>query len=590
MFALHHNVFDEVLFAGQYYTLADFLTHVLLAPTKQRVVVYDPSNGVRIAWCRTTDGQGSDRSTDTAAAGVGGRDPARALPFLEDLLSESTSTAVIIPYAGMLAPAAEPYLLSEQDRINLISLHRWSLSSEIAARDNVVFLLTEMLSELSPKLLANPKVAAVEVALPSLTMREEIIRKADPAIDADSVSRLAEHSCGLKAMHLAGLLTPRSGGLGDGERLALVRSLLGSSKDAELRAQKLAAITRGMERRDIQHLIAPNAQSTREDPDLYAEVITVLQQRKRELIEKECVGLLEFVIADYDLSAVGGNEAITAELRQIAKNLRSGETARVPMGLLFVGPMGSGKTFVANAFANESGMSAVRLKNFRSKWVGSTEANLEKVLKVVCSLGPIVVIIDEGDRAFGGAAEQDGGTSSRVIARLKEFMSDTENRGRVLFVLMTNRPDKLDIDIKRAGRLDRKIPFFYASSAQAIEAIVDSVISRHGIASELDWARRRGDTSAQMLGYSHADIEAVVLLAWDMAREEGCSVDGVMLRRAIADYMPPRDTTMLEYMELLAAFESSRRSLLPPQYARLSASELSQRLTETRQELARRAV
>jgi len=121
---------------------------------------------------------------------------------------------------------------------------------------------------------------------------------------------------------------------------------------------------------------------------------------------------------------------------------------------------GHGKTFVAEAFVKEAGLTAIKFKNFRSKWVGATEGNLEKILSVVQALGQVIVIVDEGDRAFGSQdGEGDGGTSSRVMARLKEFMSDTTNRGRVLFILMTNRPDKVDIDIKRAGRLDRKIPF-----------------------------------------------------------------------------------------------------------------------------------
>ena len=77
-------------------------------------------------------------------------------------------------------------------------------------------------------------------------------------------------------------------------------------------------------------------------------------------------------------------------MRGIAESIKAGERTRIPMGLLFVGPMGTGKTFVAGAFVRESGLSAVKLKNFRSKWVGSTEANLEKVLSLVRSLGPII--------------------------------------------------------------------------------------------------------------------------------------------------------------------------------------------------------
>ena len=149
------------------------------------------------------------------------------------------------------------------------------------------------------------------------------------------------------------------------------------------------------------------------------------------------------------------------------------------MGMLFTGPMGTGKTFVAEAFARECGLTTIKLKNFRSKWVGATEGNLERILTVIQAIGQIVVIIDEGDRAFGsGDGEGDGGTSSRVIARIKEFMSDTENRGRVLFILMTNRPDKLDVDIKRAGRLDRKIPFLYPQTAEEVERILQAQFRR----------------------------------------------------------------------------------------------------------------
>jgi SpoVK/Ycf46/Vps4 family AAA+-type ATPase len=87
------------------------------------------------------------------------------------------------------------------------------------------------------------------------------------------------------------------------------------------------------------------------------------------------------------------------------------------MGLLFTGPMGTGKTFVAEAFVRESGLTGIKLKNFRSKWVGSTESNLEKILDVVRAIGNIIVIIDEGDRSFGSGGEggeTDGGTGSRV--------------------------------------------------------------------------------------------------------------------------------------------------------------------------------
>ena len=160
-------------------------------------------------------------------------------------------------------------------------------------------------------------------------------------------------------------------------------------------------------------------------------------------------------------------EEVKKDLLVIAETSARGARSRVPMGILFTGPMGTGKTFVAEAFAKECGLTTIKLKNFRSKWVGATEGNLEQILGVIHAIGQVIVIIDEGDRAFGNTdGEGDGGTSSRVIARIKEFMSDTANRGRILFIVMTNRPDKLDVDIKRAGRLDRKIPFLYVADAR----------------------------------------------------------------------------------------------------------------------------
>jgi transitional endoplasmic reticulum ATPase len=227
------------------------------------------------------------------------------------------------------------------------------------------------------------------------------------------------------------------------------------------------------------------------------------------------------------------------------------------------------------------------LKNFRSKWVGSTEANLEKVLTMVRAMGPIMLIIDEGDRSFGSTSEDgDGGTSSRVVARIKEFMSDTDNRGRVLFVLMTNRPDRLDTDIKRAGRLDIKIPLFYPADPDEVDAILASLLARYRLA--LPAGEERRALAARMVGYSNADIEAVVLLAKSML-EEGRPLDTTVLGHAIDDYLPSRDTAMIEYMNLLAVFEASRRQWLPPAYRDLTPEALSARLAESRLRCGTRA-
>jgi SpoVK/Ycf46/Vps4 family AAA+-type ATPase len=180
------------------------------------------------------------------------------------------------------------------------------------------------------------------------------------------------------------------------------------------------------------------------------------------------------------------------------------------MGMIFVGPMGTGKTFVAEAFAAESGLTCLKFRNFREKWVGSTESNLEKVLELVDALGYVLLIIDEADRSLS-AGDSDDGTNSRVIARLKEFMSDTSHRGRVVMLMMTNRPDKLDVDLKRPGRFDLKIPFFFPETPDERQRILEAQLRRNKVA--LATGVTLTDAVATSQGYSAAELESVLISA-----------------------------------------------------------------------------
>src|SRR6185369_11802815 len=215
--------------------------------------------------------------------------------------------------------------------------------------------------------------------------------------------------------------------------------------------------------------------------------------------------------------------------------------------------------------------------------------------QVVQAIGQVLVIIDEGDRAFGNQSDGDGdgGTSSRVIGRIKEFMSDTSNRGRILFILMTNRPDKLDVDIKRAGRLDKKVPLLYAQTAEEVEAVVTAQLRKHRLESAIAFPADRAAISQPMVGLSNADFEAIVLLAAEIASGPDGGPGAVRIERehlvqAIADYLPSRDTKMLEYMELVAVFEASNRNMLPKKYQTMSGEELQARLEVLRLECGNR--
>ncbi len=508
VFVLHGNVHDVILDGDALVSVADYLTHVVFEK-KDIVIRYNLSTGCRFS-------KKAGKIADAEALLLE-RSPDKVLPALERLMFSQNNVGLVIEYAEMLAPNGDASFSSENDRLSVVMLQRWSLAPQLEASDNIVILISEIAGDLNPKIVANPRVAAVKIPMPTVDERRAVIKMVNPALETSWVDRLAEITAGLKSIQIKSILQPTTGASDDDSetRYKFIKTMVAD----DARARKLAAVTQGMPRDEIEHLIGQTAPAdTRENP--HEEILKLIGKRKREVIERECFGLIEFVDPGHDFSVVGGIDEVKKELSGIAKNIREGRTSRVPMGLLFTGPMGTGKTFVAEAFVKESGLTGVVLKNFRSKWVGSTESNLERILGVIHGIGNVIVIIDEADRSFGsgGDGEGDGGTGSRVIARLKEFMSDTANRGRVLFILMTNRPDKLDLDLKRAGRLDRKIPFLYPQTAEEVEQIFAAQIRKHKLTTTVQFPRDRALVSDRVIGYSNADFEAIALLANDATR------------------------------------------------------------------------
>ena len=200
-------------------------------------------------------------------------------------------------------------------------------------------------------------------------------------------------------------------------------------------------------------------------------------------------------------------------------------------------------------------MTCIKLKNFREKWVGSTESNFEKILQVVKGLGNVLLIIDEADRSLSSGGG-DGGVDSRVIAKLKEFMSDTTHRGRIVVVMMTNRPDKIDIDLKRPGRLDNKIPFFLPEDEDVCLAILKAQVRKHKVelVDDIDW----DSIKSSLKGTQRQRLKRYCLPLFMFAVVESDAdnpvIEGSSFRQRFKMWFPLRDFRMIEYMEMLAVF------------------------------------
>ncbi|MBV71731.1 MAG: hypothetical protein CMH52_10360 [Myxococcales bacterium] len=563
-FIVHGNVHDLVFCDCQSWTMSDFLS-TFFTPSGKLVVHYDPGHGV---WFDSLDcalraakiwvdadfideksiaPAGFERTSAVAiqkrlSREIGlERSPEIVLEALEVLLAaDSDSVAVIIHYAELVAPDGPVSGLSFPDRTAAARLHRWSLSEQIVSKDNIVVLMTNALPDLAKRLARNPRVASLHIPHPDLESRHAFLKHIAPALEPSQL-------------------------------------------------ETYARVTAGLQLRQIQDVLGPRQNSRRGQSDQISLTLADIRARKKEILEQECFGLIEVLEPKYGFESVGGNDGIKAALNRVASHVKAGRRNQVPMGVLCVGPMGTGKTFVTKAFAKESGLAAIQLKNFRDKWVGSTEANLETVLNVIKAVGEIIVIIDEGDRSLGGG-DSDGGVSSRVMARLKEFMSDTSHRGRIVFFMMTNRPDKLDTDMKRPGRFDLKIPFFPPQTPQERSQLLAAVATRYDI--ELPANQTRVLEILEPLdGYAAADLEAILLMAFD-EQQHAAKTAGKRkltlkhLGAAARNFMPTRETSMIEYMKLLAIYEASNRTLLPERYREIDVETLHAKLREMRMALA----
>jgi len=305
-----------------------------------------------------------------------------------------------------------------------------------------------------------------------------------------------------------------------------------------------------------------------------------LSQRKKELIEAESGGLLEFVHSRFDLSMVAGNEAAKKKLQNAAAAIRAGRTDVLPMGYVICGPVGTGKTFLTTCFAGEVGIPAVTLKNFRSMWQGVTEGNLEKVLTLLKAMSPIAVIVDEADAQLGNRSSSgDSGVSNRVFAQIAQFMGNTELRGKVIWFLLTCRPDLLPVDLKRQGRAEEHIALFYPDSDEERLAMLRAMLKKTGIPIASPEAEKFFLERAGAL--SGADIEAILIRArMKSALEQEAAVDVDDLKAAIEDFIPPSYPTEIELQNLAAVLECTSKSLLPEKYRKMDRGELIRRSQE----------
>jgi hypothetical protein len=522
-FVLFGNVHDRLVVGGTLVSLADYLENSLLTGFAV-VLAYDLGNGLIIE-------RGGELVEKWPGAQLKTRvsQPLEALRWIASYLrylgnlrtlgskEKIPNVAVILRAVDDIAPADG----SGFEHGSIASqLRSWACESPFSELAFTSLLIADNLNDVETSITSAPQTTRVRVALP----------------DAKAI----ESALGILAKQFP-------------------KAFNGDAKLGEL-AGALAGVTVS----SLESLV--KVRHFEGKPLVDADLARI----KKGLVERDSAGLVEFIDAKRTLADYHGQEALKSWLRQDIALWRNGDTRALPMGYLLCGPVGTGKTFLVECLAGEAGVPVVKLKNFRDRWVGSSEGNLEKIFRLIRALGRCMVFIDEADQTLGkrDSGSNDSGLSGRIYSMIAQEMSDSGNRGRVLWLLASSRPDLIEVDLKRPGRIDVKVPLLPTSTTQESAQLIGLLAKRYGLElADADLARLEPRMPTLL---TPGAAEALVVKAYRHARTQNVA-GGAALEASLVGYQNPVPADVLEFQMRIAVREATDLNFVPPAFRALAS-------------------
>ncbi|HEY6454943.1 MAG TPA: ATP-binding protein [Steroidobacteraceae bacterium] len=505
---LYGNVHDRLAVGERLISIDRYLQDTLLAEMAV-VLSYDLGNGLTVE-------RGEEHLAQWVPSSLRNLplEPLEAVRFINRYArylanikavrrQEIPSVAIVVRGADQLLPADGQGL----QHGSLTCLVRdWGLSSPFAQLPFFSFLIADNLTDLDPLVVFAPQAKLVRIPLPSA----------------------GDLELALRVLHQEYPRTIRAG------------TNFGA----------LAAAVTGLSVNTLQQITKVRAHNGQ---ILQSQDFAAL---KKEMVERDAPGLVEFVEPTRTLDDYFGQDALKNWLRQDIALWRINDIKALPMGYLLCGPVGTGKTFLVECLAGEAGVPVLKLKNFRDKWIGSSEANLEKIFRLIHALGRCIVFVDEADQTLGrrDSGISDSGLSGRLYSMIAQEMADTDNRGRIVWVLGSSRPDLIEVDLKRPGRIDLKVPILPTATRAQSGGLIGALAKRYELTIESHELAAMIPQCPVMLTPGAA--EALVVKAYRMCRTEGIA-PALALARCLAGYQSAIPQDVLELQMRLAIQEAT---------------------------------
>jgi SpoVK/Ycf46/Vps4 family AAA+-type ATPase len=282
-------------------------------------------------------------------------------------------------------------------------------------------------------------------------------------------------------------------------------------------------------------------------------------EAKRKMVQQD--GLLEYWPAEEGMANVAGLAGLKAWLAKrrniVADPLGASEFGlSFPKGVLLLGVPGCGKSLCAKAVAHEWGLPLLKLDpaNLYDKYVGDSEKNFKRAMQTAERLAPIVLWIDELEKAFAGGSaggEDDGGVSRRVFGAFLSWLQ--ERRGDVFVVATSNDVAKLPPEFIRKGRFDEVFFVDLPSVEARREIYAIHLRKRKQDPASFEIAK----LAAASAGFSGAEMEQAIVSGLYTAFSSGTALSTDILLTEISATRP-LSRTMHERLEDLRGWAADR--------------------------------
>jgi len=420
---------------------------------------------------------------------------------------------LVVQFAGSLFPAGDYPNLSEIERQCLVSFLDWVTEPAFRDSPELIILINPVKSEINAKVSALPNTAHFEIDLPARPDRMDFIecfRAEHPEIDfSQGIDRFAEDTAGLSLNQIKDLM--------------------------ESASRRKTPITK-------QHVTD--------------EVNIILQAQLGDIIRIK--------YPDHTSADIVGYK----ETREIFTSVfeRCDDPQTAVSAILVSGPNGGGKTYQLEAYAAESGRVVVELAAIRGSYFGETERFFELLRWHIGTFGKILILVDEAHTAFGSVhSGQTHETEQRLSGNIIKMMGDPRYLGKVLWALMTSRPDELDPDIK--SRASVQIPVFDLEGDERREFVLE-LFRRKGIdltKPELTELLEKTDY------YSARDFRNLTAEMLAQKKKKSC----VTIIEVLSGWQASKSIKrQREFQEIIAAMHCSYPNLLPRRFREASDEAL----------------